>query len=73
MGIDNYVLYRADRTSRGGGVATYVDTNLVSECLSPNVEPTNLECLFTNIIFHENKQLTIVNIYRPPPLLPLIL
>lgn len=66
MGIDNYVLYRADRTSRGGGVATYVDTNLVSECVSPNVEPTNLECLFTNIIFHENKQLTIVNIYRPP-------
>jgi len=34
----------------------------ISDCLSSNVEPINLECLFTNIIFHENKQLTIRNI-----------
>lgn len=51
MGIDNDVLYTADRAT---------------ECVSPNVAPTNFECLFTNIIFHENKQLTIGNIYRPP-------
>lgn len=51
VGIDNDVLYTADRAT---------------ECVSPNVAPTNFECLFTNIIFHENKQLTIGNIYRPP-------
>jgi len=34
----------------------------ISDCLSSNVEPINLESLFTNIIFHENKQLTIGNI-----------
>lgn len=60
------MLYRADRGSRGGGVATYVASHLNSKRIIPNVEPVNFECLFTNIIFHENKTLTIGNIYRPP-------
>jgi len=59
--IENFVLYRADRSSRGGGVITYVAANLVSDHISPTVEPVNFECLFVNIIFHENKQLTIGN------------
>lgn len=29
--LDDYVLYRADRGSRGGGVATYVSSNLSSK------------------------------------------
>lgn len=44
--IDNFVLYRADRPSRGVGVATYVAANLVSECVISNVEPVHFECLF---------------------------
>ncbi len=59
-------MYRADRSFRGGGVATYVDANLVSECVIPNVDPVHFDCLFINIILHDNKQLTIGNIYRPP-------
>ncbi len=47
-------------------MVTYVAANLVSDHISPTVEPVNFECLFVNIIFHENKQLTIGNIYRPP-------
>lgn len=64
--IDNSVLYEADRPTRGGGVAIHLALNLVSECVVPNVEPVNFECLFINIIFHKNKHLTIGNIYRPP-------
>ncbi len=64
--MDNFVLYRADRASRGGGVAIYVASNLVTQCLIPNVEPVNFECLFVNIILQDNKHLTIGNIYRPP-------
>lgn len=64
--IDNFVLYRADRSSRGGGVATSVAANLASNHICPSVEPVNFECLFVSIIFNENKHLTIGNIYRPP-------
>lgn len=28
ISLDNYILYRADRGARGGGVATYVSSNL---------------------------------------------
>ena len=66
MNIDNYVLYRADRDPNGGGLATYVDSNLHSERLTPAVEPVHFESLFINIKFHDNKHLTIGNIYRPP-------
>lgn len=52
--------------SRGGGVATYVDVNLSSERIIPEVDSVNFECIFINIIFHENKHLIIGNIYRPP-------
>lgn len=32
----------------------------------PNVSPQHFECLFVKIILHENKRLTIGNIYKPP-------
>lgn len=63
--IDNFVLSRAHRASRGGGVALYIAEHIISECVIPNVEPVNFECLFINIILHDNKHLTIGNIYRP--------
>ncbi len=64
--IDNYQLYRADRPSRAGGVATYVASYLVSKRLTPEVDPIHFECLFIKITLHKNKQLIIGNIYRPP-------
>ncbi len=64
--IDNFILYRADRASRGGGVATHVAANLVSEYVTPTVDPIHFECIFINIILHDTKHLTIGNIYRPP-------
>lgn len=63
------MLYRNDRPSRGGGVATYVAANLVSDHIIPVVEPVNFECLFVNIIFHENKQLIGKFTGLPQPLL----
>lgn len=64
--IDNFVLYRTDRPSRGGGVATYVSVRLTSEMITPSEAPLHFESIFVNIIFHQNKRLTIGNIYRPP-------
>ena len=44
--LDNYVLYRADRGARGGGVVTYVSSYLFSELVIPNEKPMYFECLF---------------------------
>ncbi len=65
--LDNYVLFRKDRGLRGGGLLTYVSSNLTAELILPNVNPQHFEGLFVKIIFHENKRLIIGNIYKPPP------
>jgi len=62
----NYTLYRSDRSSRGGGVAIYVSSELISELTIPTVKPLHFECVFVKVIFHENKSLIIGSIYRPP-------
>jgi len=64
--IEDYVLYRSDRTSRGHRVATYVSAFLDSEHVIPSIGPVNFECLFVKVTLHANKNLTIGNIYRPP-------
>jgi exonuclease III len=64
--LDGYTLYRADRATRGGGVATYISSHLSSELIMPKERAFHFECLFVNIAFHETKRITIGNIYRPP-------
>lgn len=64
--LTNYVLYRADRGTRCGGVVTYVSSNLASELIVPTVEPLHFESIFVKVILHENKYITIGNIYKPP-------
>lgn len=44
--LEDYILYRADRAARGGGVATYVSSSLSSELIIPKVNPVHFECLF---------------------------
>jgi len=64
--LDNYVLYRKDRGSRGGGLVIYLSTNLITEPILPNENPRHFEGLFFKVIFLENKRLIIGNIYKPP-------
>ena len=64
--LTNYRIYRADRGSRCGGVVTYVSADLASELIVPTVEPVHFESIFVKVILHENKYITIGNIYRPP-------
>lgn len=66
ISLDGYILYREDRGSRGGGVATYISSSLSSELIAPSVGPLNFECLFVKVSLHQNKRLIIGNIYRPP-------
>ena len=37
--ITNYLLYRSDRCSSGGGVAIYVSSHLVTELIATSIEP----------------------------------
>lgn len=64
--LDNYVLFRKDRGSRGGGLIIYVSSKLTAELVLPSENPLHFEGLFVKIIFHENKRLIIGNIYKPP-------
>lgn len=64
--MENYKLYRSERGSRGGGAATYVSSHLKSHLIALNKPPVNFEGLFVRIILHENKQLIVGNIYKPP-------
>lgn len=64
--LEDYVLYRKDRGSRGGGLLIYVSSNLNSELALPAENPVFFEGLFVQINLHENKRLLIGNIYRPP-------
>ena len=47
-------------------MATYISSNLTAELITPTVKPTHFECLFVKIIFHQNKYITVGNVYRPP-------
>lgn len=64
--LDDYVSFRKDRGSRGGGLLTYVASNLTADLAFPEESPQYFEGLFVNITFHENKSLIIGNIYKPP-------
>lgn len=68
--IDNFVLYRADRPTRAGGVACYVSTRFISEPAIPKVTSSLFESLFIRLKLHENKHLIIGTIYRSPPVHP---
>ena len=66
INIMNYVLYRADRITRHGGVAINVSTDIASEIVIPTVGPQGFESVFVKIVLHTNKCLLIGSIYRPP-------
>lgn len=66
INLSNYVIYRYDRCSRGGGVAIYVSIGLVSELIIPMVDPLYFESIFVKVVFHSNKCIIIGSIYRPP-------
>lgn len=66
INIDDYVLYRQDRGSNRGGVATYVSRNLTAERIYPTVEPVNFESFSVKIVLQNNKNIIVTNIYRPP-------
>lgn len=68
--LDDYVLYRADRGTRGGGVAIYVSSHFVSEVITPKIRPSSFECIFVKLKLHENKHLITGSIYRPPSIHP---
>lgn len=70
INLDNYTLYRADRGSRGGGVAIYISSRFASELITPKLTPRLFEGIFVKLIFHVNKHLIIGSIYRPPPVHP---
>ena len=63
--VDNFHLWRADRTANGGGLLVYIRSDLA--CMRKNkLECEHIESIFTEISFKDKKWL-ICGLYRPPP------
>lgn len=56
ISIRNYVLYRADRITRHGGVAIYVSTDIASEIVIPTFGTEGFEAVFEKIILHSTNK-----------------
>jgi len=52
ISLENYTLFRADRCSGGGGVITYISSNLQSYLLLPKEKPVNFDGLLVKVILH---------------------
>jgi exonuclease III len=64
--VDNFHLWRADRTANGGGLLVYIRSDLA--CMRKNkLECEHIESIFTEISFKDKKWL-ICGLYRPPSL-----
>ena len=70
ISISGYILNRNDRTNHGGGVATYIADNLVSETLTSYQEDATkagLEVTINRIRRPAGERaLIVVGVYRPP-------
>ncbi|CAG2195891.1 unnamed protein product [Mytilus edulis] len=64
--IDNYHLWRADRTAKGGGLLVYIRSDLACD-RKTKLECKTIESIFTEINFKDRKWL-ICGLYRPPSL-----
>lgn len=64
--VDNYHLWRADRTSHGGGILVYIRSDLACD-RKKELECKEIESIFTEIKFKDRKWL-ICGLYRPPSL-----
>jgi hypothetical protein len=63
--IENFHLWRADRTANGGGLLTYIRSDLPSD-RKHKLECQIIESIFTEIVV-KNEKWIICGIYRPPP------
>jgi exonuclease III len=62
--IENFHLWRADRTANGGGLLTYIRSDLPSD-RKHKLECQIIESIFTEIVV-KNEKWIICGIYRPP-------
>ena len=65
MSIDGYSLERRDRNSTGGGVACYIKSDVTYRRRS-DLECSNLEILWLEIINNGSSSMFVAVIYRPP-------
>ena len=63
--LPGFRLYRKDRTDRGGGLVTYVRSDLPSRRLK-DMELNSIESIVLEIQFNNNTRLLVAMLYRPP-------
>ena len=63
--MNGYKLFRKDRNSRGGGLIFYINESIVSKKLSFVNVPIEIESLFVELNFRNQKWL-LGGIYKPP-------
>ena len=66
MSIPNYIIFRQDRTAKGGGVAIYCRDSLQSSVILSRSVPQQFKLLLLKIHLSRNKSLTVATYYRPP-------
>lgn len=62
--VDNYTLWRADRTSRGGGIAAYLRSDIAGD-RKKNLEFDFIESIGIELILN-NKKWFLCGAYKPP-------
>ena len=62
--IENFHLWRADRTANGGGLLTYIKSDIPSD-RKHKLECKIIESIFTEIVVNNEKWI-ICGLYRPP-------
>ena len=63
--VDNYHLWRADRSSHGGGILVYLRSDLACDRKS-KLECQFIESVFVEINFNKDKKFLVSGLYRPP-------
>ena len=63
--VDNYHLWRADRSSHGGGILVYLRSDLACD-RKRKLECQFIESVFVEINFNKDKKFLVSGLYRPP-------
>ena len=61
-----WMVFRADRMGKGGGVAIYTKSNLSVSLLKALSSPKQLECIALSIQLGSNSKVTVLGVYNPP-------
>lgn len=64
--IDEYNIFRCDRTKKGGGVAIYIKSNLNCSCIQSISKPNGFDLIALRLTVSVGSDIIVAGCYRPP-------